>query len=71
MTDKGDILFDTNFQTGMITISVREPLAIDKRKAEISILDFLEVSAQVQLEMVQESRKVAAHLAKTATGKPA
>ena len=63
MPDQGQIDIHTDFDTGMISIGVREPLALDTRKAEISVLDFLDLAARIQMQYVAEARKIAQHMA--------
>lgn len=71
MTDKGTINFDTDWRTATVKVSVREPLAINASKTEISVVDFLEVAARVQLEMCEHMRAAQQQMLKQLAGKPA
>lgn len=61
--DQGSIDMTTDFDTGLITITVREPLSITKHAVKVGIPDFLEKAAMIQLETIRVGRAQAAAFA--------
>lgn len=62
--DQGSIDMTTDFDTGMITITIREPLSITKSSVKVGIPDFLEKAALIQLETIKVGRAQAQAFAK-------
>lgn len=65
--DQGSIDMLTDFDTGMITVTIREPLSITKHAVKVSIPDFLEKAAMIQIETIKIGRAQAAAFAQKAT----
>lgn len=63
-TDQGSIDLYTDFDTGMITVTIREPLSVTKQSVRVSITDFLERAAMIQLDTIRVGRAQAQAFAK-------
>lgn len=58
--DKGDVHFGADFTTGLVTVEVRAPLAINKVRADLPMTDIMEIFAQLLQASIAHSRAVAA-----------
>lgn len=60
--DEGECSIDVDFNVGKVFITVRAPMAIDKRTAGVSIMDFIEISANITQEWIKVSREINARM---------
>lgn len=62
--DEGECVLNADFATGKVAVTVRAPLAIDKRTVEVPITEFLELTTQIMLASFQMARQVREQLLK-------
>lgn len=62
--DEGEIHFHGDVKRGMVTVTIRAPLSIDKRTVEMSISDLMEITANITLETLAFGKQMRAQLEK-------
>lgn len=55
---ESEVNFNADFQTGFVTVSIREPLSLKPYEARVSITDFLEISAKMLVDAFAIQRAV-------------
>jgi hypothetical protein len=60
--DAGDVKFECDLSTGLVTVRVRAPLAITYSAATISVLDVMDHASMMSLEINKLQRRFAAGL---------
>lgn len=61
--DTGEIEIGADLGRGMVSVSVRAPLGIEKATAEIAFVDFMEIAAKFILASCESNRAAQAALA--------
>jgi hypothetical protein len=66
--DQGEIKFHGEIARGVVTVTIREPLSIDKRTVEMNIEDLVDICAHLTIEWIALGRQLREQYAKEGKG---